>query len=77
MDNPRKGDVMTNGRWGHCKHCKHFDSPARIPVDQEEAQCRQALLSKHELRTFGASGGNLYQLRKGLSERVERPSFTN
>jgi hypothetical protein len=68
---------MNNGRWGHCKHCKHFDSPAGIPVDQEEAACRQPLLARHELRTFGASGCNLFQLRVGLSKNVERPSVSS
>ncbi|HLV68593.1 MAG TPA: hypothetical protein VKY73_22405 [Polyangiaceae bacterium] len=59
--------------WGHCQHCKFFDSPARIPLPTEEARCRHPELSKYKLVVFGASGCSGFQLRPGLQPEVEQP----
>jgi hypothetical protein len=53
--------------WGHCKNCKYFKSPAKTPVDTEEAACAQPTLAKYTLRVFGASGCNAFQARMGLA----------
>jgi hypothetical protein len=58
--------------WGHCSHCKYFDSPAKTPLDGEEAACKQPELAKAQLRVFGMSGCNKFQLRAGLARRVEQ-----
>ena len=47
---------MTNNKWGHCAHCKHFGSPAAAPLDGEEAACKESGLAKLELRVFGTCG---------------------
>jgi len=39
----------------------------------EEAGCNEPKLKKLELRVFGASGCNAFQLREGLSVELERP----
>ena len=59
--------------WGHCGHCRFFDSPARAPLDGEEAACKEPTLAKSELRVFGMSGCNRFELRAGLSKTVEEP----
>lgn len=66
---------MADARWGHCRNCKHFGSPARIPLDSEEASCREPTLVTFELRVFGAAGCNHFELRPGVSRHAERPSF--
>jgi hypothetical protein len=64
---------MADQKWGHCKHCKYFASPARIPLDAEEARCLHPVLSKYELEVFGASGCSGFELRPGLPADVEQP----
>ena len=41
-------------KWGHCKNCRHFASPAALPLDTEEAACKQPSLAKVNLTMFGA-----------------------
>jgi hypothetical protein len=41
---------MDDGRWGHCRSCKFFSSPARMPLDGEEARCAQPELPGSSLR---------------------------
>jgi hypothetical protein len=62
-----------NSRWGHCSHCKHFDSPAKAPFEGEEAACTEPMLAKVQLRVFGTCGCNRFELRAGFTERVEEP----
>jgi hypothetical protein len=64
---------MTDESWGHCQHCKHFASLARIPLPNEEARCRHPVLSRFELKVFGASGCKGFELRPGLEPEVEEP----
>ncbi|MBX3234167.1 MAG: hypothetical protein KIT84_40140 [Labilithrix sp.] len=59
--------------WGHCAHCKFFASPARAPLDGEEAACGEPTLEKFQLRVVGVGGCNHFTLRPGLTERVEEP----
>jgi hypothetical protein len=66
---------MSDGAWGHCLHCKHFASPSRMPLEDEEAACQHPELSRFELRVFGASGCNGFDLRPGLAESEERPGL--
>jgi hypothetical protein len=63
---------MPDDLWGHCQHCKHFGSPARVPRGSEEAACNQPQLSRHGLMVFGTSGCKLFELRAGLDPRVEQ-----
>jgi hypothetical protein len=62
---------MAEKNWGHCKNCKHFGSHARQPDAAEAARCNQPQLTKFELRVFGASGCNAFELRAGLGEEAE------
>jgi poly-gamma-glutamate synthesis protein (capsule biosynthesis protein) len=62
---------MATREWGHCRHCRFFGSPARMPLDGEEASCEHPTLSQFQLRVFGASGCNGYELRPGLTEREQ------
>ena len=62
---------MRQPSFGHCKHCRHFASPARKPLDLEEARCLQPHLQNYELIVFGASGCNAFELREGLMATVE------
>lgn len=62
---------MDDGRWGHCRSCRFFSSPARVPLDSEEARCANPELSKFELTVFGANGCNEWELRAGLGREVE------
>ena len=62
---------MDDGRWGHCRSCKFFASPARVPLGSEEARCAHTELSKFELTVFGANGCNGWELRAGLGQQVE------
>jgi hypothetical protein len=62
-----------NSRWGHCRNCKHFESPAKAPRDGEEAACGEPTLAKFQLRVFGTSGCNHFELRPGFSIAVEEP----
>jgi hypothetical protein len=66
---------MSDRAWGHCQHCKYFGSPARVPLQDEEATCQQPELSKYQLLVFGASGCNGFELRPGLAESEERPGL--
>jgi hypothetical protein len=66
---------MSDRAWGHCRHCKFFASPSRMPLEDEEAACQHSELSKFELRVFGASGCNGFELRPGLAESEERPGL--
>jgi len=66
---------MADKSWGHCQHCKHFGSPARAPLVNEEAPCGQPQLAKHKLVVFGASGCTLYELRPGLQKRGEAAAY--
>lgn len=65
---------MIDRHWGHCQHCKHFASLARLPLPTEEASCLQPELSRYELRVFGASGCTAFELRPGLDRDVEEPA---
>lgn len=58
---------MSESSWGHCNHCKSFESPARMPLGTEEAACGHPELRRHSLRVFGASGCNLFSVRPGLA----------
>jgi hypothetical protein len=62
---------MNTQSWGHCKHCKHFGSPAQIPLSNEEARCQHPSLSRYDLVVFGASGCSQFELRQGLERGVE------
>ena len=61
----------SNHSWGHCKHCKYFASPARVPLSTEEARCMQPQLARVQLVVFGASGCSAFELRQGLPPTVE------
>lgn len=63
--------MAANGRWGHCRSCKFFGSPAHVPLGAEEALCAQPQLAKFKLTVFGANGCNGWELRPGLSPQVE------
>lgn len=65
---------MANGKWGHCQHCEYFASPARVPLSNEEAACKQPDLARHQLVVFGASGCTLFELRPGMPAQVEEPA---
>lgn len=62
---------MVNG-WGHCMHCTHFESPAQLPLANEEARCEHPVLARFQLRVFGTSGCSGFELRAGISPRTER-----
>ena len=59
--------------WGHCKNCQHFASPAALPLDTEEAACRQPSLAHFSLKVFGACGCNGFEVRAGLPSSIEQP----
>jgi hypothetical protein len=59
--------------WGHCSHCSFFGSPAKAPLDGEQAPCNEPTLAKLELRVLGMSGCNHFELRPGLSKTLEEP----
>lgn len=63
----------TNSNWGHCSRCKHFDSPAKMPLPGEEASCKEPTLSKFQLRVFGTCGCSQFSLRAGLPATPEAP----
>jgi hypothetical protein len=65
-----------NGTWGHCQRCKYFGSPSRIPLEEEEAECEHPELSRYQLRVFGASGCNGFELRPGLAQTGEQSILT-
>jgi hypothetical protein len=62
---------MSDGRWGHCKNCQHFGSPAHVPLEDEEARCLHPELSKYSLAVFGACGCSGFDLRTGLPATAE------
>jgi len=59
--------------WGHCKSCKFFASPARVPLGSEEARCAQPTLARFSLTVYGSCGCNTWELRQGLSLSSEEP----
>jgi hypothetical protein len=59
--------------WGHCGHCRFFSSPAKAPLDGEQASCLEPTLAKFELRVVGMCGCNHFELRPGLPKTVEEP----
>ncbi|MFZ5469115.1 MAG: hypothetical protein ACOZIN_06700 [Myxococcota bacterium] len=65
---------MAEKTWGHCKHCRYFASHSKVPLSNEEARCLQPVLGKFDLRVFGASGCNGFELREGLPSSVEQPA---
>jgi len=65
---------MANKQWGHCRNCRFFASPAKVPALSEEARCMQPQLSQFELTVFGANGCNGWELRPGLTAEAEQPS---
>lgn len=62
---------MDDKNWGHCRSCKFFGSPARVPLVTEEARCMHRELAKFELMVFGANGCKGWELREGLSQKIE------
>ena len=60
--------MATDRNWGHCKDCRYFASPASAPLEYEEAACQEPSFAKSELRVFGASGCNRFELRRGVPE---------
>ena len=62
---------MTERTWGHCKDCRYFASPARRPLEDEEARCSHPELTRYNLKVFGASGCSGYELRLGIPEAIE------
>jgi CBS domain-containing protein len=71
---PKERSHMADRRWGHCQRCRFFDSPAPVPMGNEEARCRQPDLIAFELLVFGASGCNAFELREGVSPAAEQPA---
>ncbi len=65
---------MADDKWGHCRDCKFFGSPARRPLEEEEAACLQPTLKKFNLAVFGASGCNAYELRGGIEAGAQQPT---
>jgi hypothetical protein len=65
---------MSADNWGHCKNCSHFASPARLPLEDEEARCEHPELAKFSLTVFGACGCTGFDLRAGFSPYTEQPS---
>lgn len=63
-----------SGQWGHCKNCRHFASPAPVPLGGEEALCKQPVLARYKLTVFGACGCTGFQVRAGISKSVEQPA---
>jgi hypothetical protein len=59
--------------WGHCSHCRFFGSPARAPLDGEQASCNEPALAKLALRVVGTCGCNRFELRPGLARTLEEP----
>ncbi len=64
---------MAEGNWGNCKNCRYFGSKSQKPDATEAARCMQPTLSNFELKVYGASGCNAFELRAGLAEPVEQP----
>jgi hypothetical protein len=62
---------MDDSNWGHCRSCKFFGSPARVPLGSEEASCKQPTLTKFSLTVYGSNGCNAWELRDGLSAEIE------
>lgn len=62
---------MENEQWGHCRTCRFFGSPARVPLGSEEARCTNAQLSKFQLTIFGSNGCTAWELRQGLNKQAE------
>jgi hypothetical protein len=65
--------TSSQNAWGHCSHCRYFASPARSPLDGEQASCKEPTLAKFALRVVGTCGCNHFTLRPGLSTTVEQP----
>ncbi len=62
---------MAGGNWGNCKQCKYFGSRESTPDDTESAACLQSELRKFELKVFGASGCNAWELRPEAMEPIQ------
>ena len=62
---------MEDKHWGHCRSCKFFGSPARVPLGGEEARCQQPELVRFELTVYGSNGCNAWELRPGLPDTIE------
>jgi hypothetical protein len=60
-----------NNKWGHCRNCKFFASPARVPLGSEEARCEQPTLAQFRLTVYGSCGCKAWELRAGLPDAVE------
>lgn len=67
--------MANNKPWGHCQHCRFFDSPAQAPLGTEEARCRQPQHAQFDLIVFGACGCTAFELRAGLPADVEQPGL--
>ena len=65
---------MKDAKWGHCKNCKYFGSPADVPLEDEEARCLQGELARYSLTVFGACGCNAFELRVGIPLTSEQPA---
>jgi hypothetical protein len=57
--------------WGHCRSCKYFTSPARVPLGSEEARCAEPTLATFSLTVYGSCGCRAWELREGLPREVE------
>jgi hypothetical protein len=55
-------------------HCRHFASPAQLPLAAEEARCLQPDHARYALTVFGTNGCTAFDLREGLSPSVEQPA---
>jgi hypothetical protein len=67
--------MAKNGKWGHCRSCKFFASPAPIPLGSEEARCSHPTLEKFTLTVYGSCGCSAWKLRAGLPDSIEdRPA---
>lgn len=64
---------MSDRSWGHCKNCKHFDSPAEVPLEDEEARCAHPVHSRYSLVVFGSCGCTGFELRTGVPAAAEHP----
>jgi hypothetical protein len=67
--------MTKDGKWGHCRSCKFFASPAQVPLGSEEARCMHPVLEKFTLTVYGSCGCSGWDLRTGLPESIEdRPA---
>jgi hypothetical protein len=64
---------MDDSKWGHCRSCRFFTSPARVPLGSEEARCAQPELAKFSLTVYGSCGCTGWEVREGLPASIEEP----